>query len=502
MKKTKRILDESFSFSPTIIYLTWMVMALSSPVVAAAAAVSSPARDWREQVKTKQVVQPETDTHSGWKFTPQPFPPIASVVAQQPDAVPLYGVYQWGGEYLEFRKEIQAVGWTSYRMGGFVHHEALVAAMEDGIELMPVLQIGQTLQDLKDTGKRHNYESDEAFISKYLEHVDAFCQTYGPGGTLFTSRPELAKHAVRHIEIWNEPNFQYMIKDEPDRAKVNAERDRLYAKLLKQTCEMVKAKHPGVKTVAFSAGGSAFDDVRFIKNVHGLDPALINAYDILSTHPYTDTPPHAERLKSWGSYSVTGAWAAIRGVLAKHGGENKPIWYTEVGWRALSQEVGATFKDNPDTLPKPAMVHAACVVKMYALASRLGVRRVHIMSVADADNTNSGFFTRSTKEWRPAAYAVQEMIRLMPQPRLLAVLSEENGGVYAYQYKSDWTRKESPEVVMAWREQNKGEVAVSLPAGRTVAKVVNMLGGEVPFQVQASRVAFAGGPLPCYVVLE
>jgi hypothetical protein len=502
MKKIKNSIYERSAFSPTILNLTWMAVAFAASALAARAAEPPSVSDWRDQVKTKQVVQPETDTHAGWKFIPQAFPPIASVVAQPPDAVPLYGVYQWGGEYLEFRQEIQTVGWTSYRMGGYVNHDALVAAMEDGIELMPVLQIGKTLQDLKDTGKRHHFESDEAFISKYLEHVDAFCQTYGPGGTLFTSRPDLAKNAVRYIEIWNEPNFQYMIKDEPDRAKVNVERDRLYAKLLRQTCEMVRAKHPQVKTVAFSAGGSAIDDVRFIRNVHTLDPTLINAYDILSTHPYTDTPPHAERIRSWGSYSVTKAWAAIREVLAKHGGADKPIWYTEVGWRALSQEVGATFKDNPESLPKSAMGHAACVVKMYALASRLGVRRVHIMSVADADNTNSGFFTRGTKEWRPAAYAVQEMIRLMARPRLLGVLAEETGGVYAYHYKSDWTRKDSVEIVMVWQEQKKGDLSVTLPKGRKAAKVCNMLGGGEPFKMQEGRLAFAGGPLPSYVVLE
>ena len=150
----------------------------------------------------------------------------------------------------------------------------------------------------------------------------------------------------------------------------------------------------------------------------------------------------------------------------------------------------------------PAMSQAACVTKLYALACRLGVGRVHIFAVTDVDRNNAGFFHPKTGEWRPSAYAVQEMIRLMPQPRIEAALSEETGGQYAYLFKSDWTRPDSKEVVMAWREQKSGEVSVTLPAGKKVAKLLNMLGGEETFTAAGNTVKFAGGPLPSYLVLE
>lgn len=58
------------------------VAMLAAPATSAGVVPPQNAPDWREQVKTRKVVQPETDA-GPWKFMAQPFPPIASVVAQQ-----------------------------------------------------------------------------------------------------------------------------------------------------------------------------------------------------------------------------------------------------------------------------------------------------------------------------------------------------------------------------------------------------------------------------------
>lgn len=124
------------------------------------------------------------------------------------------------------------------------------------------------------------------------------------------------------------------------------------------------------------------------------------------------------------------------------------------------------------------------------------------MSVSDADNYNSGFFNRKDGEWRPSAYATQQLIKLLPRPRILSALSEETGGLYAYQFKSDWTKKDSKEVVIAWQEQKSGDLNVCLPSGRKISQLLNMFGGEEKFALQDNKVKFAGGPLPSYLVLE
>ncbi len=474
------------------------VLVLLFSFVITALLIGDDTGNWRELVKEKKVIQPASDSGE-WKFTPQPFPSIESIAAQTPDEVPLYGVYHWAGEYIQFRKDIKAVGWKAYRMGGFEDEKALLMAMEDGIEIMMVLQIGKSFNELRASGKRNAYKSDEEFIQKYLQGIDEFCMKYGPGGTIFNKRPDLAKNPVRYIEIWNEPNFQYMIAEEPDRKKVQKERDTLYAKLLKAAGAFVKKKYPKIMVVGFGAGGAAFDDRRFIGNVHAIDPSIGNYYDILSTHPYTRTPPMADKINSWGTYSVTVGWKAIQDILAKYGYSNKPIWYTEVGWPITTKD-GGNFKDRPDSFS--AMSAAACVTKMYILAVRLGVKRVHIMSITDADNYNSGFFNRKDGEWRPSAYAAQQLIGLLPKPRIQQAVAEETGGLYAYLFKSDWTGKYSKEVIVAWQEQKSGELSIAVPAGRKVLKLLNMLGGEEKFSVNGNKVQFAGGPFPSYLVLE
>ena len=339
-------------------------------------------------------------------------------------------------------------------------------------------------------------------MAAYLGVRDRFCRRYGPGGSLFTEHPELAKNPVRYIEIWNEPNFKYMIGDQPDAKKVQGERDVLYAKLLRRAYAAVKKDHPQISIVGFAAGGSAFDDKRFIGNVHAIDPGISGCYDILSTHPYTHTPPMADRVRGWGSYSVTTGWKAIQDILAASNAAGKPIWYTEVGWPISSNDGGSFPHVRKIEIQFPAMQQAACVVKMYILASRLGVRRVHVMSTCDADGFNSGFFKRNDGEWRPVAHAVQQLIRVMPKPRILAAPSEVAGGLYAYRYQSDWTKPDAPEVIVAWHEQHPGELSIPIPVGTKIARIQNMFGGEVTFSATTTVVTFTGGPLPSYVILS
>ncbi|GEM_PF-2885111 len=459
-----------------------------------------PAEDWRLPAKEKKVSQPESDT-GDWKFTPQTFPPIESIAAQKPDSIPLYGCFSWGEQYTQFRKEIKEVGWTSYRLSGPPNDEALVNAIEDGLPLLVTLQTGKTRQEFRKERVRDYYKSDEEFIQAYLAVLDEFCGKYGPGGSLFQKRPELAKNPVKYIELWSEPNDHRLIANGPDKKEIDAHRQSLYAKLLKEAYAFIKKKYPAVMVVGFAASGR--DDQRFIEKVHACDPAVANSYDIVSTHPYSDAPPMAERIQ--GFYSVTKAWTGIQKILAKNGSSGKPLWYSEVGWPILQSE-GGKFPEQKYHPSISVWLAAANVIKMYTLASRLGVQRVFIISVTDAptddDQYNYGFFDSKTREWRPSAYAAQQMIRLLPKPRIQTVISEETGGLYAYQFKCDWTKTDTKEVIIAWQEQKKGELSVAIPAGRKISKVLNLLGGEEKFSVKDGKVQFAGGPLPSYLVLE
>ncbi len=476
---------------------------------------SSPAQPaplaWRTQVAEKKVVQ-FVDAWEGsarfpWRFDDLPLPPVAEIAAREPDPLPVYGLYQWGGEYLTFRDDIRQVGWTTYRCGGPVVEPALIAMMEDGMEILYCIQVGHMQSQSGDRHRRDHFDDDDSFLAAYLQDIEAFCRRYGPGGSLFKERPDLAGRAIRHLQIWNEPNFQYLIKgpaNPSDRSKVVAERDRLYAKVLRAAGTLIRNKFPGMK-VFFNSGGAAADDVRFVKAVFEIDPKIGECFDILSTHPYTDSPPTAWSERRWGRYTVASSWRSIRDELARRGFADMPIWYSEVGWsiRASDGGIHEIPSQQDEGRNFTAMQQAVNVVKMYALALRLGVPRVTIMSVADIRDYNSGFFHRTTKEWRPSAYAAQQMIRVMPRPRLLgAPLERPKEGLFAWQFKSNWKDADSPEVILAWREGGPGEIAVPLPVGRNAAAVQNLFGGPEPFRVEDGRILLQSGPAPCYIILK
>jgi hypothetical protein len=300
------------------------------------------------------------------------------------------------------------------------------------------------------------------------------------------------------VEIWNEPNFQYMIPDREPRKEVEAEREALYAKLLPAAFIYIKKGWPDVQVVGFGAGGASAGDVRFIDNVHGASPAMASSYDILSTHPYTDPgPPDADKAEVWGTYSPAWILQTIRSILAmNYGIAKKPVWYTEVGW-ALSAKDGGFFpmegRREPCVSP---VLQAAYVVRLYAIAMRLGVARVHIMFATDTDGYNAGFFLRD-KTWRPSASAVQTMVRLLPNPRLTEVISDGKDGYYAYRFMSNTQKPDALPVIMAWNVS--GPKTVEIPVKARQVTVYDMLGQAHIADVKNGKLTVDIGPCPVYI---
>jgi hypothetical protein len=287
-------------------------------------------------------------------------------------------------------------------------------------------------------------------------------------------------------------------KGEP-RAKLEAEREALYARLLPAVYESVKARWPSVTVVGFGAGGAGRGDVRFIANVHGLNPDLGASYDVLSTHPYSKPVPfEAFHFKRWGGYASIESLSQIRQAMAGSGGADRPIWYTELGW-PISHADGGRFA--PPRAKGPfvsTLMQAAYIVRSYALAVRLGVGRVHTMHATDTDRFNGGVFTHDTGTWRPAAFATQTMIRLVPHPKLLGSIHDGDGGLYAYRFDPDATDKDATPVLMAWNVT--GPMTVELPvAARARATAVDMLGHRTPLEVSGGEASVAIGPCPVYV---
>ncbi|MFW6154315.1 MAG: hypothetical protein ACOC95_03770 [Planctomycetota bacterium] len=444
------------------------------------------------------VTQP-TEIPGDWKWVSSPLPPLERILARERSERPIYGLYTWAGEYRTHRDSIRTVGWRTVRVAGPMDDATMAMLATDDMEVM--MTVG--LHGGSEKRNRTDFDSDEAFLDHYLEGLEAFVRTYGPGGSFFAAHPDVPKRPIRFIEVWNEPNFQYMIppREGVDRKVVEAEREALYAKVLPAACQRIKAVAPEVGVVGFGAGGASLGDVRFIEHVHEATPAVATSYDVLSTHPYIQpAPPEAFSIRGWGGYTIAGALARIRKVMNAAGAGDPPIWYTEVGW-PISHADGGYFPTKAGEAMVDPLLQAAYVVRQYAYSMRLGIGRVMIMFATDTDNFNGGFFLRD-KSWRPGAYAVRTMIELMPHPKLKAALIDGTDGLFAYRFEP--APDSAADVVMAWNVAGPRKVHLPLRElarrGVTHATVYDLFGHAGEVELTGGNVEVEVGPCPVYIV--
>ncbi len=432
------------------------------------------------------VVQP-TEIPGKWKFDAPPLPDLKAILAAAKPNPLIYGLYTWPSEYFTNREAIREVGWKSFRSGGPFDDKAMTAYVQDDVEVLHTM--GTKL------GKEEGAEAK--LLHDYPEQIDKFLNRYGPGGSFFTDNPALPVRPVKYVEICNEPNFQYVIPPDGRKpAELEAAREALYAKIL-PAAYAVKEKHKDVTIVGFGAGGAAAADVRFIKNVHADNPQVVKSYDILSTHPYVQpAAPDMYSIRSWGQYSTASCLAEIRKTLADNGRPDATIWYTEVGW-PISKADGGKFDDKPNEIFVTPLLQAAYVVRLYALAQRLGVERVHIMFNTDSDHFNAGFFMTDSV-WRPSAKAAATMIKLMPAPKLLNAITDGTDGTFVYEFAADARDGAKPQnVIMAWNVA--GPKTIDLPVPADEVTVTDMLGHDQPMTAKNKTLSLPIGPCPVYV---
>jgi polysaccharide biosynthesis protein PslG len=152
--------------------------------------------------------------------------------------------------------------------------------------------------------------SDPADIAPFLRMMAA---RYYPQG-------------VEAFEIWNEPDTSRFWKPAPD--------PRAYAALLRAAYPAVKAGAPGMKVLF---GGTSGNDYAFISEAYA--GGAQGHFDVMATHPYTGSlsPDVAwrngtGRLSEWAFTS----YREIRSLMLSKG-DDKPIWFTEMGWASATQ---------------------------------------------------------------------------------------------------------------------------------------------------------------------
>jgi hypothetical protein len=403
---------------------------------------------------------------------PQPLPPIEKILEKGRTELPIYGIYCWGIDYPQYRDAICGIGFTQMRAPAMTD-EAFAQIIRDGIDFFPTFGI-----------HRNRFASDEEFVEGNIENDLNFLRRYGPNGSYFKEHPDAPYRPVTAVELYNEPNFGYMISDSAPRE----EKVRLYTMLQVAAYPRIKAEFPTVTVVGFGAGGASAADVGFIADCMKYDKRIYDTMDVLSTHPYADWSPFA--YAGWLKYSVTSCYNEIRELLRAGGKEEMPIWYTELGW-FLRPECGGFY----DTCHKgyDQLAQAAFTVQMYALGLRLGIDRITNMYIMDTDNCNPGFVNRDGS-FRVSAEATKTMISLMPHPRLTAAVLDGADNCYAYRIES---QPGGEEILMVFSAVERKSVTVPWDGER--ALLTDMLGKTKEVTAEGGNLTLDVGACPVYV---
>lgn len=451
----------------------------------------------------------------------QNFPSLSDINSAKPSDISVYGLFSWHNFHTEnsyYKDYIKEVGWGSLRPGGNIIRQAdnsisydfndnsMIGLVQTNMKFMlTVCAVGSAARG--SYGDVNDAALDTEFIDDFITILDNLLTRYGPNGTFFSDYPNLPYKPVHYVEIWNEPNLHYLYG--AGFTVPRSQKARLYAKLLIRSYNYIKQnwgeEGDEVMVVGLSACGGSKDDlawsdidpnIGFIELVHqyvleeGGDPA--NCYDILSDHPYTHVcPPDAENYPidlNHYHYSIANSYAEYKAIMAKWGNGNKPVWFTEIGWRR-------NFGVYPVSLYCiPERLQAAYVIRMYLISLRLGVETAHLIFTFDTDGKNYGFFNYSTHGWYESAYATQNLIKILPEPRIVGIISDGIKGYYAYRIQSN---ADQP-VIVAWNVT--GERNVAIPCNVGTYKIVDMLGNSKIVEISNSQINIDIGPYPVYII--
>ena len=459
----------------------------------------------------------------------QSFPSVESIVAKDPQTVPVYGLYNWTiyttsafGNY-NVTLDTEEVGWKAVRMGGTyigqggMTYSHMTAIANSGYEVMAMLVPYQQ--------ERDRYTNDDDFIAAYLTYIDAMIGNYGPAdltetkGTYWINNPTVPYKPITYWELWNEPNYIYMYYQYWAMPPV-ATRATTYAKMVYAAYNHIKARWGdrvtvvGLASAGFTLGwngNTAYpNNTNFIpsvfKDLYDLY-GVGKAWDIISFHPYTPGgvgPDVTDTLSIdpggsaqwWDSFSMN--YARYLEYMTRYNGV-VPLWISEVGWS----------KDNGVYNLGPAghnrivseLLQAAYICRSYLMCIRMGIERCHIMFALDTDGTNTGFFNPTHAHgvegrWYKSAYAVKNMLSIMPNPKLVNCIIESDG-YYAYTIKSNGLVSNSDNYIVIWYV--RGPVNYSLTCDIGTYTITDSFGYTRTQINTTSSLSIYIGPFPTYI---
>lgn len=151
--------------------------------------------------------------------------------------------------------------------------------------------------------------SPPAPISAYADYAAALARRYGPGGSFWTSHPNLAPLPVGTYEIWNEPDNAAFWSPTPDAAA--------YANLYLRARAAIDSVQPNASVII----GGLTHPASFVPAMIAANAGLAGHADGVGVHPYGATPT-----------AVLDAVRTTRLKLDSLGMGTVPLYVTEFGW--------------------------------------------------------------------------------------------------------------------------------------------------------------------------
>lgn len=406
------------------------------------------------------------------------FPNIETIIARGRGEVPIYGIYAWTEDYDTYSSSIEKIGFTNMRTNSTSMTPArFLKLVRSGIRVMVTPGVGAAAYLKPESqGKAQadltpeDYDLDAWFRANTDKALN-FLRRWGPNGTIFTDTtttvtdPDtgetvllydllhdadgnvLYESPVDSMEVFNEPNFQYMTGHSNPWLTL---KQYMYGYLQNAFYPAIKAEFPTIRVIGFGAGGASSADVGFISMTLEKVAGAADSMDVLSTHPYIDETSPFAGSNQYGDHSIGSQLANIRKILDQYGRGDLPIWYTECGW-AVKHSEGGHYSTEFGT---DQATQAAMLVQEYIYGMRVGVERINYMYIMDTDNCNYGLINRSDGSWRKSAYAIRTLTTILPDPRLTGVIGNEGrdaagnvNQVFVYTFES---RPGGPEVVVAF----------------------------------------------------
>lgn len=164
-----------------------------------------------------------------------------------------------------------------------------------GVETLMILDYGNPLYST--SGVTNEIPTEGEFLEKFVDYCKFMANTY--------------KGVIKYYEIWNEPNNSQF--------NVTSVTPEGYAKMLKRVYTELKQIDPEITVVGCATVHVPYDWLKRVFDAGGYD-----YLDAVSIHPY-------DRSAGFRKDYMRDNVQRIRELELEYG-EQKDIWYTEVGW--------------------------------------------------------------------------------------------------------------------------------------------------------------------------